>query len=159
MRAAIILALFTVPAASPGWAACQGDEVFSCTIGKKTLEVCHWKGALIYSYGRERKPELTIAEPLETAAYTPWPGIGRAIWDAVSFQNEGTSYEVWTSFDKMDESAVLEGGVNVMQGETILTALTCDKGSVAHSLDPILDLKAGIGQCWNSETQAWGSCN
>lgn len=155
MRAALLLALLAAPAS----AACQGDEAFSCTIGKKTLDVCYWKGALIYSYGPEGKPELTIAEPLETAAYTPWPGIGRAIWDRVSFQNEGTTYEVWTSFDKMDETAVLEGGVNVLQGDKTLASLTCDKGSVAHSLDPISGLKSGIGQCWNLEAQAWGSCN
>lgn len=155
MRAALLLALLAAPAS----AACQGDEAFSCTIGKKTLQVCYWKGALIYSYGREGKPELTIAQPLETAAYTPWPGIGRAIWDSVAFQNEGVTYEVWTSFDKLDEQAVLEGGVNVMQGDTTLASLTCDKGSVAHSLDPIMDLKSGIGQCWNPEAQAWDGCN
>ena len=155
MRAALLLALLATPAS----AACQGDEAFSCTIGKKTLEVCSWKGALIYSYGREGKPELTIAEPLETVAYTPWPGIGRAIWDSVAFQNEGVTYEVWTSFDKMDENAILEGGVNVMQSDTTLASLTCDKGSVAHSLDPISDLKAGIGQCWAPTAQVWATCN
>jgi hypothetical protein len=155
MRAALLLALL----ASPASAACQGDEAFSCTIGRKTLDVCHWKGALIYRYGPEGNPELTIAEPLETVAYTPWPGIGRAIWDTVAFQNDGVTYEVWTSFDKMDESAVLEGGVNVMQGDTSLASLTCDKGSVAHGLDVISDLKAGIAQCWDPEGQAWGSCN
>jgi hypothetical protein len=155
MRAALILALL----ASPASAACQGDEAFSCRIGKKTLDVCYWKGALIYRFGPEGQPELTIAEPLETVAYTPWPGIGRAIWDTVAFQNDGVTYEVWTSFDKMDESAVLEGGVNVMQGDTSLASLTCDKGSVAHGLDVISDLKAGIAQCWDPEGQAWGSCN
>ena len=155
MRAALLLALLATPAS----ATCQGDEAFSCQIGKKTLEVCYWKGALIYSYGREGKPELTIAEPLETAAYTPWPGIGRAIWDTVSFQNEGTTYEVWTSFDKMDENAVLEGGVYVMEGETMLASPTCDRGSVAHGLDTISFMKAGIGQCWEPETQSWGNCN
>ncbi|MBL9073106.1 hypothetical protein [Tabrizicola sp.] len=155
MRAALLLALLATPAS----ATCQGDEAFSCRIGKKTLEVCYWKGALIYSYGREGKPELTIAEPLETVAYTPWPGIGRAIWDTVAFQNDGTTYEVWTSFDKMDENAILEGGVNVMQGDKTLATLTCDKGSVIHSLDPILDLKARIGQCWAPDTQSWGNCN
>lgn len=155
MRAALILILLATPAR----AACQGDEAFSCRIGKKTLDVCSWKGALIYRFGHQGQPELTIAEPLETVAYTPWPGIGRAIWDKVAFQNDGVTYEVWTSFDKMDENAVLEGGVNVMQGDTSLASLTCDKGSVAHGLDVISDLKAGIAQCWDPEGQAWGSCN
>lgn len=155
MRAALLLALLTVPAN----ATCQVDEAFSCTIGAKTLQVCSWKGALIYSYGREGKPELTIAEPLETVAYTPWPGIGRAIWDRVVFQNEGIAYEVWTSFDRMDETAVLEGGVNVMEGDTMLASLTCDKGSVQRALDTISDLKSGIGQCWDYNSRSWGSCS
>ena len=75
MRAALILALLATPAS----AACQGDEAFSCQIGKKALDVCYWKGALIYRYGPKGHPELTIAEPLETVDYTPWPGIGSAI--------------------------------------------------------------------------------
>ena len=63
MRAALLLALLATPAS----AACQGDEAFSCRIGKKTLEVCSWKGALIDSYGREGKPELTLAERILAA--------------------------------------------------------------------------------------------
>ena len=154
MRAALLLALL----ASPASATCQGDEAFSCRIGKKTLEVCYWKGALIYSYGREGKPELTIAEPLETVAYTPWPGFSRAIWEAVAFQNDGVTYEVWTSFDRLDENAILEGGVNVIKGARSIAKLTCNRGSVDHSLDTISDLKAGIGQCWSFDSQSWGSC-
>ncbi|MFM7444464.1 MAG: hypothetical protein ACKO2N_11215, partial [Tabrizicola sp.] len=82
------------------------------------------------------------------------------IWDMVAFQNEGVTSEVWTSFDKMDENAVMEGGVNVVQDDTLLATLTCDKGSVAAGLDRISDLKAGIGQCWDYENQAWTrDCN
>ena len=154
MRAALILALLATPTS----AACPGDVAFSCQIGQKTLEVCHWQGMLTYSYGRAGKPELTLSEPLETVAYTPWPGVGLAIWDTVAFQNEGVTYEVWTSIDKMDENAVLEGGVNVMQGDTMLASPTCDTGSVAHGLDSMSSLKAGIGQCWSPETLRWGSC-
>lgn len=155
MRAALLLAFL----ATPGHAACQGDEAFSCPIGKKTVEVCYWKGMLTYSFGRAGKAELIISEPLETVAYTPWPGIGRAIWDQVAFQNEGVTYEIWSSFDRMDENAVMEGGVNVMQGDKTLATLTCDKGSVERGLDTISDLKAGIGQCWDMGAQAWGLCN
>lgn len=159
MRAAFLLILLAAPAASPVWAACQGDEAFSCAIGKKTLEICYWKGMLTYRFGPEGKPELTVNEPLETVAYTPWPGIGRAIWDSVAFKNEGVTYEVWSSFDRMDENAVLEGGVNVLQGDKTLATLTCDKGSVATALDAISGLKAGIGQCWDYEGRTWGLCN
>jgi hypothetical protein len=155
MRVALLIAVLAAPAN-----ACPGDAVFSCPIGKKTLEVCASNGLLTYSFGREGKPEITVSEPLETIAYTPWPGIGRAIWDSVAFQNEGVTYEVWSSFDRMDENAVMEGGINVMEGDKTLASLTCDKGSVERGLDTISDLKAEIGQCWNYETQAWdATCN
>ncbi len=53
MRAAILLALL---AAAPAHAACQNDlEIFSCQIGKKTLQVCEWKGMLIYQFGPEAR--------------------------------------------------------------------------------------------------------
>lgn len=151
MRAALLL----LTLASPAQAACQGDTAFSCQIGTKTLEVCYWRGSLIYAFGPDNAPELTIAQPLETAAYTPWPGVGRAIWESVAFQNQGTTYEVWSSFDRLDETAVLEGGVHVLEGDTLLATLTCNTGSVAPTLFAISDLKAGIGQCWDFDTQAW----
>jgi hypothetical protein len=154
MRAALLFAVL----AAPAQAACPGDDVFSCEIGRKTLEICAWKGALIYSFGRVNRPELSITQPLESAAYTPWPGIGRAIWDSVAFQNEGITYEVWSSFDRLDETAILEGGVNVVQDEETLATLTCNKGSVANGLDVISELKADIGQCWDHETVAWVPC-
>ena len=156
MRAALLLILL----AAPAHAACPGDTVFSCPIGKKTLDICHSNDLLTYQFGAKGKPELIISEPLETVAYTPWLGIGRAIWDSVAFENEGVTYEVWSSFDKMDESAVLEGGINVMEGDKTLATLTCNKGSVGMALDTISELKAGIGQCWDFETRAWTTaCN
>ena len=156
MRAALLLALL---AATPAHAACQGDEAFSCRIGKKTLDVCYWKGMLTYRFGPEGRPELTLNERLETVDFMPWPGIGRAIWDSVVFENDGVTYEVWSSFDKMDENAVMEGGVNVMQGTETLATLTCNKGSVGRGLEGLSDLKAGIGQCWDYDSRTWGLCN
>lgn len=153
MRAALLLFLLTAPA----HAACPGDTVSSCRIGAKVLEVCHAEGALTYAFGPEGRPELTIAQPLDTAAYTPWPGIGRAIWDSLTFTNQGTTYEVWTSFDRMDEAAQLEGGVNLLEGETVLATLACDRGSVSTSLDMVSELKAGIGQCWDFDAKVWTS--
>lgn len=155
MRAALLLALLS----SPAHATCQEEEIFSCPIGKKVVEVCSWRGEVTYSFGRQGSPEIILYDPLEAVAYTPWPGIGRAIWDSVAFENEGVTYEVWSSFDRMDENAVLEGGVNVMQGDKLLASLTCDKGSVTRALDRISDLKAGIGQCWDYDSRSWGLCN
>jgi hypothetical protein len=155
MRAALLLALL----AAPAHAACQGDEAFSCQIGKKTLEVCYWKGMLTYAYGPKGKPELFLNEPLETVAFTPWPGIGSSLWETVAFQNDGYTYEVWTSVERDPEATEpRSGGVRVMQGDATVAELTCDPGT-ATPMDALYDLKDGIGQCWNMETRTWGLCN
>jgi hypothetical protein len=152
MRAALLLFVLV---ASPAWATCQEEEIFSCPIGKKVVEVCSWRGEVTYSFGRQGSPEIILYDPLETVDYTPWPGIGRAIWDMVAFQNEGVTYEVWSSFDRLDENAVMEGGVNVMKGDDLLATLTCEKGKVDTALDRISELKAGIGQCWDYDARLW----
>ncbi len=155
MRFTLLLAVL----ASPTQAACQNDsEVFSCTVNSKSLQICHWKGALIYSFGPEGMPELSIAEPLETVAFTPWPGIGSAIWETVTFPNSGYAYEVWTSAERDPEATEgLQGGVIVMQGDSIVAQLTCDPGTPSDSLDAIYALKESIGQCWDFESRTWTS--
>ncbi|MCU0904998.1 MAG: hypothetical protein MUE83_14165 [Tabrizicola sp.] len=159
MRAALLLALLASPAASPLWAACQGDEAFSCRIGKKALEICYWKGMLTYRFGPEGKPELVLNEPLETVAFTPWPGIGSSLWETVAFQNDGYTYEVWTSVERDPEATEpRSGGVRVMQGAETVAELTCDRGT-ATPMEALYDLKSGIAQCWDMGTQSWGLCN
>ena len=152
MRAAFFLILI----ASPAQAACvDGQEIFSCQIGANILQICNSKGALIYSFGPEGKPDLTIAEPLETVDYTPWPGIGGDIWETVTFSNAGVSYEVWTSVSRDPEATTgRQGGVRVTEGETTLAELKCNPDS-AGFLDSIYDAKTAVGQCWNFEAKRW----
>jgi hypothetical protein len=152
----LILALALV-AAGPTWATCQNDsQIFSCQVGTKTLQICHWKGALIYQYGPEDNWELSIAEPLETIEFTPWPGIGGDIWELVAFQNNGYVYEVGTSVERNPEATTgLQGGVNVFKGDTLVTELTCDPGTASNSLDVIFDLKESVGQCWDFDSKTW----
>lgn len=155
MRAALLLALFTLPA----HAACQGDQGFACQIGSRQLEVCYWKGMLTYSYGPEGKPEITLTEPFETVAFTPWPGIGSSLWESVAFRNDGYVYEVWTSVERDPASTEPRaGGVRVLQGDKTVAELDCDRGT-ASPMEALYDLKAGIGQCWSVETQLWGACD
>jgi hypothetical protein len=159
-RLILALTLLAAPAAGPVWAACQNDsEVFSCQIGAKTLQVCYWKGALIYQFGPEGNWDLSIAEPMETVAFTPWPGIGSSLWETVAFRNEGYTYEVWTSVERDPESTEpRSGGVRVMQGDKSVAELDCNRGT-ATSMETLYDLKDRIGQCWDIEAQAWGLCN
>lgn len=157
MRAALLLLALAAPA--PAHAACQGDEAFSCQIGAKRVEVCYWKGMLTYSFGREGKPELSLNEPLETVAFTPWPGVSSSIWETVAFRNKGYTYELWTGVERdPDSTEPRSGGVRVMQGEKTVAELDCDKGT-ATPMDALYDLKDGIGQCWDMGTQAWSVCN
>ncbi|MES2816883.1 MAG: hypothetical protein V4720_18420 [Pseudomonadota bacterium] len=158
MRTAFLLALLAAPLAGPTWAACQGDEAFSCQIGTKTLEVCYWKGMLTYAYGPEDDPEIFLNERLETVAFTPWPGIGSSLWETVAFANAGYTYEVWTSVERDPEATEPRaGGVRVLQGDQTVAELDCDRGT-ATSMDGLYDLKDGIGQCWDMDAQAWGTC-
>jgi hypothetical protein len=152
---ALLLVLLPLPAA----AACPNDtEIFSCTITGKPLQICHWKGALIYNFGPLDAPELSIAEPLETVAFTPWPGAGNYIWETVVFRNEGFTYEVWTSIERgPDATTGLEAAVTVFEGEAEIARLDCDKGTPTNSLDRIYDLKQSIGQCWDYDTRTWAT--
>ncbi len=153
MRAALLL----LALASPAAAACPNDsEIFSCTIKGKPLQLCHWKGALIYNFGPVDKPELSLSAPLQTVAFTPWPGIGGDIWETVTFPNQGYSYEVWTSVTRDPEATDgLRGGVIVLQGEATVAELTCDPGTPSQSLDVIYELKEAIGQCWDFDSRSW----
>lgn len=158
MRRSLLIALL---AASPAHALCEGDEVFSCQIGAKTLQVCHPNGTLVYQFGRPGAWDLSIAEPLETVAFTPWPGVGSSIWESVAFANKGYTYEVWTSVTRDPESSEpLQGGVNVLKGDDLQAQLTCDNGTASNSLDVIFALKESIGQCWDFDSRSWQTaCN
>ena len=150
----LIAAVALIPATS--FAACQGQTVLSCPIGKKQLEVCLHGGTATYSFGPKGRAELTLSSPIETLDYTPWNGIGRSIWEAVAFHNDGVSYEVWASVDRMADNPIYEGGVNVLRGDALVAQLSCDKGSKVSDLDPLYQAKRAAGQCWNHETFEWG---
>jgi hypothetical protein len=160
MRAALLLTLLL---AAPAQAACQNDlTIFSCKIGAKTLQVCEWKGMLIYQFGPEGAPELSLTTPIQDADFTPWPGIGRTMWNELAFHNDGVTYRVWSSLEKQLEEnqpePQVEGGVSVTRGEAELASLTCTPGSVTAALDVIYDRKTAIGQCWDYEANRWQAC-
>ncbi|MDQ2065734.1 hypothetical protein Q9295_05080 [Xinfangfangia sp. CPCC 101601] len=159
---ALLLTLALLPSAA--LADCGADtEIFSCQIGKKQLQICFDDRADVFAYtfGRKGKPDLSLWETTPDLDFQPWPGVGSAIWENVTFYNDGHSYEVWTSVqrDPEDQSG-LSAGVTVRQGETTLTTLTCNPGSASQSLDVIYDVKVAYGQCWSFADQAWAwSCD
>lgn len=145
--------------AAPAMADCPNEsEVFACEINGKPLQICHWKGALIYNFGPRAKPELSIAEPLETVAFTPWPGVGRYMWETVDFRNGRFTYRVYTSVERGPEATTgLTGAVTVFEWETEIAYLECDAGTPTTSLDVLYGLKQSIGQCWDFDSKSWST--
>lgn len=155
------LALLLTLLAAPASAACQDvSSLFACQIGAKRLEICQTGGVLTYSFGPVARPELSIAEPLETVAYFPYSGFGRSRTYSVTFLNDGHSYEVWSSYDRIGEGAPLSGGVTVKDGRATVAELTCNAGTVTRELEGIGFLKQDLGQCFDMESSSWriGPC-
>lgn len=151
----LVLALTLLPL--PAFADCAGGaQVFTCRIGAKSLELCHQGDDLTYAFGPAGTPDLTITESLTTVNFTPWPGVGSAIWESVIFLNADYAYEVWTSQDRSPEAeGVIDGGVNVLNGEELVAELVCDPGTASQPLEGIWDLKESVGLCWEFSSYAW----
>ncbi len=154
------IALCLLPA--PAFACPDGAETLvSCTIdqGAKRLETCLMGNYASYAFGpADRGPDLHLARPVTQIEMTPWPGVGRAIWEDFTFYSGLIAYRVHYSFDRNDgDAAELQGGVDVLQGETVLASLSCDVGSVLSSGYglPLFDAKIAAGQNYSPETYLW----
>lgn len=151
--APLLLALLPLPAAAD---CAGGEEVFTCQIGAKSLELCHIGDDLTYAFGPAGAPDLTITESLTTVNFTPWPGVSSNIWETVIFLNEDYAYEVWTSQARdPEDTAGLQGGVRVLNGEELVAELTCDQGTASQPLEGIWDLKESVGLCWEFNSFSW----
>lgn len=146
--------------ASQALALCAPEStiVLSCTTngGTDHLDVCISGDSVTYRYGPESAPDLTLMTIVARLEHQPWPGIGRAIWEAATFRNGAFSYEVYSSYDKFDQ--ISDGGVTVYQQDNEVASLACDAGSVKLGLFAIGDAKEAAGQCWDPEAQIWGQC-
>jgi hypothetical protein len=82
-----------------------GDGVlFHCKIQGSSREVtiCDLpNGQYLYQYGKPgQAPELEIQSRQEEVVYTPWNGMGSAIWARLGFHNKGYFYDVSRSIQK-----------------------------------------------------------
>ena len=155
MRIAPVLLLTLLPL--PAFADCAGgEEVFTCQIGAKSLEICHQGTDLTYAFGPKGTPDLALTESLTTVNFTPWPGAGGAIWDTLAFQNDGYTYEVWAEQERTGEDdAPLLAGISVLKGEERVAELSCDPGTPSQLLEGIWDLKESVGLCWEFSSYSW----
>ncbi len=135
----ILASVFVTCLAGQAGAACQsGMEIFmSCTFnnGAKTVEVCANGATASYRFGPTKgQPELALTVPASQIDYAPWPGVGRSIFESVTFHNSGVSYEVFAGVDREatanNQRGDAFGGITVFQKGTEIAALECDPGSV-----------------------------
>ena len=154
----------------PGAASAGCDALFlSCTIGEgaKTLLVCHSDTHAMYRFGPTGgAAELDLTHPVTKVDLTPWPGIGRTIWEEVIFHQDDFSYLVYGSIQREypdDENADLivtqAGGVIVSQDGTEIAHLRCDPGSVDFPWgEGLYAAKVAAGQCYERTTRNWRAC-
>lgn len=135
---------------TPGLAVaqCGGlDVVLNCQIGSKTLTVCVGDGQATYAFGPDGPPELSLTRPLGQVQATPWPGVGRSIWEDITFENVGVRYTAWISVDRMTEGFPTKGGVIVAQGDQKLADLDCNEGTTEVGVFAIADAMQAAGYC------------
>ncbi len=128
------------------------------------MQVCYDAGAAHYSYGPRGGPaELALSESYDTLGYTPWPGVGRAIWEAVTFTNGQYTYMVSGGVDRMfgdevdtDNPYPQFGSVTVSKGDDFLAEFTCDRATTSFSWsDNLFDYKEAAGFEWDDRDSSW----
>ncbi|MEM9579784.1 MAG: hypothetical protein AAF891_03790 [Pseudomonadota bacterium] len=149
--------------AAPAIAACSGPgtPMFHCTFkgGTKEVRVCLQGEVVLYSYGdRGRTPELVMGRREIGVNMTPWSGVGRSIWEEITFYNGTYSYILSYAIDRQIEGAPVEGRLIVADGDSEVAELVCDTGSVtAHDFYPLFEAKEAAGQRYCRDTFSWGS--
>lgn len=137
---------------------CGGlDLVLDCQIGTKALTVCVGDNQAAYTFGPSGTPELSLTRALGDVQATPWPGVGRTIWEDITFENVGTRYTVWISVDRMAEDLPAKGGVIVAQGDQKLADLTCANGTAQVGIFSIADAMQAAGYCVDRDSGLYTS--
>ena len=140
------LALTLAPALAAADCGAQ-TLVLDCTIGAKALTVCVTDATASYAFGPRGAPELALTQGLDEVTATPWPGIGRSIYEDVTFRNGSVSYTAWISVDRLAEDQPTTGGVVVEQNGRRLAELTCNTGTADIGVFAIANAMQAVGYC------------
>lgn len=166
MRVLGVLSVMIGWAGAAGAACLPNEKTFmACTIAGngKSLRVCFDTDMVHYRFGApDQPPELTLSSPVVAVDYTPWPGIGRAIWESVHFPNAGYVYEVFAGFDRMiqedDPEDPAFGGVHVLRDDQVIAELRCSPDSVDFTWgDGLFLAKEAAGTTYDMSTRTWGA--
>ena len=141
---------------------------FACDFPNgKRVEITHTDTTATYSFGTPGGlDDLTIIRPVSQVHLTPWPGIGRTIWEEVTFLNDGHSYTIHASIHRIypdDDEGEIEvefaGGIIVQNGEAELAHLTCLPDTVDFPWGTgLFDAKEKAGQCYDHTSLSLGAC-
>ncbi|SHE50436.1 hypothetical protein SAMN05444273_101618 [Litoreibacter ascidiaceicola] len=133
----------------------------SCTTGKgaKALDLCTDGASVLYRFGKVGgSPDLELVRTVRQVGYTPWPGVGSAIWEAVTLDNGAYTYEVSSAVDRTPENAQVRGGVEVFQSGQHIASVQCDAGSVVTNIDALYAMREAAGLCYDPASFAWDDC-
>lgn len=161
IRAAVLLAM-SAPAT-------QAETLhFACDFPNgKRVEITHTDTTATYAFGRPgRLDELVFTRPVNQVDLTPWPGVGRTIWEEVTFHNAHHFYTIHASIHRIypeDENADIEvalsGGIVVRRGDEEVAHLTCLPETVDFPWGTgLFEAKERAGQCYDHSSRAWGTC-
>ncbi len=155
---AILLALTATQAQAR--CAPSETEVFSCKIAgsSKRVEICEGGQVARYSFGKAgQSPELDLSAPIAALDYVPWNGIGRTIYEQVTFQNKGYGYTVYFLFDRLSEvpTQAVSGGISVEQNAQEIANLECNPDTISSGMEIFVERKRAVGLCWDYKSFAW----
>lgn len=164
----LFLALSGVCMACPVWADClAGQELFtSCQIADRATEVavCFDDQIATYRYGPiGGAPELTLSESIAQVDFVPWPGVGRSIYEYVTFFNGAFSYEVGGGFqrpvdngEETEENTEKYGWLTIEKDGEAVSSLECRPETVTYGFGGgIYDAKRAAGLEWDSGSKTW----
>lgn len=151
---------------SPASAQCGGvlEPFLTCEIGvkRKALSVCYNDDIVTYRFGPADRPELVLTETVATIDFTPWPGVGRSIWEEVRFHNGDYTYTVYAGFDRMfgdEKDTDIEnrffGSVTVTRNGQTLAELSCNPDTVDAPWSGLFDAKIAAGLTWDYQARVW----
>ena len=146
----------------------RGQETFaSCLIeGRNTeVNVCFDKDYTTYSYGPiGGAPELVLYELTNRVDFEPWPGVGKSIYESVTFYNGDYAYNVGGGFERpfsdeeMNQPIRRFGWVTVTESGETAANLECIPDTVGYGFGGgIYDVKTSARQTWDEASLTWVS--
>ena len=103
----------------------SGQLLFSCLTNDGKEILLRDAGSTInYRFGPpDGPPELQLGVPRDQASTWQWKGIGRSMSYSVNVPNGDTTYRVFWSADRIDQT--VEAGVNVLINQKLAATVSC----------------------------------